>query len=70
VVCTELDGAPVAVSGGWDGTARVWNLKTYSCKALPPLADVTSIAVTPRNGIVVGSRRDIAAFRYQNAIST
>ncbi len=26
VATTEVDGRPVLVSGGWDGTVRVWNL--------------------------------------------
>jgi WD40 repeat protein len=28
VACTVLNGAPVAVTGGVDGTVRVWDLMT------------------------------------------
>ncbi|MCX0274938.1 WD40 repeat domain-containing protein [Nocardia zapadnayensis] len=28
VACTVLDGRPIAVTGSWDGTVRVWNLTT------------------------------------------
>ncbi|MEU5162506.1 caspase family protein [Streptomyces sp. NPDC020875] len=29
IACIEIDGVPVAVSGGMDGTVRVWDLTTY-----------------------------------------
>jgi len=28
VACTQLDGRPVAVTCGWDGTVRIWDLAT------------------------------------------
>src|SRR6202012_4937349 len=36
LVCTELNGRPVAISSSWDDTIRIWTLKT-STKAGPPL---------------------------------
>jgi WD40 repeat protein len=28
VACTQLDGRPIAVTGSWDRTVRVWDLTT------------------------------------------
>ncbi|MCX4962386.1 caspase family protein [Streptomyces virginiae] len=35
VACTELDGRPVAVTGGNDGTVRVWNLHSGQAVGSP-----------------------------------
>jgi WD40 repeat protein len=36
VACTEVDGRPVAVTGGYDGTVRVWDLATGQPVGDPP----------------------------------
>jgi WD40 repeat protein len=30
LVCAELDGRPVAVTGSWDNTVRIWDLHSGS----------------------------------------
>ena len=56
VACTLVDGIPVAVAGGGDGTVRVWDLTTGQA-AGPPLTGHTStisaVACTLVDGIPV-----------------
>ncbi|MFF4427054.1 caspase family protein [Streptomyces sp. NPDC001549] len=55
VACTDLDGAPVAVTGGSDGTVRVWDLASGTPIGRPVNADssVRAVACTDLDGAPV-----------------
>ncbi|MET9730469.1 caspase family protein [Streptomyces sp. NPDC006458] len=64
VACTTVDGRPVAVTGSYDRTVRIWDLETGQC-LVDPLPSHTSwqcaVACTTVDGIpvaVVGGDRE------------
>ena len=64
VACTQLDGTPIAVTGGHDRTMRIWNLaeaRLLGAHALPYPA--RCVAVTQQGGIVVGASREVIGLR-------
>ncbi|MFG2548459.1 caspase family protein [Streptomyces sp. NPDC048581] len=53
VDCTELDGRPVAVSGSWDRTVRIWDLTTGQPIGAPLIGHthaVSSVVCTELDG--------------------
>jgi WD40 repeat protein len=67
VACAELDGRPIAVTCGTDGTVRLWNLlnqKVASLLLLP--TSCRAVAVSSTGTLVCGFGSDIAFLRRDN----
>jgi WD40 repeat protein len=60
VAVGELDGHPIAVSGGDDATVRVWDLHTRRAHAMETGVPIETIAYVPLSKIIVGTNRGLA----------
>ncbi|MFC9588713.1 hypothetical protein ACFTUC_02700 [Streptomyces sp. NPDC056944] len=65
VACTVLDGRPVAVTAGYDGTVRVWDLHTRTAVAELLLDQPRAAVVTSTGDLVSGFHNDITLYRRQ-----
>lgn len=63
VACAEVDGIPVAVTGGDDETARVWDLRTDMGIASIAMPGPCFPAVTPGADLIVGFHNDVTLLR-------
>ena len=61
LACVELDGTPVAVTGGFGSLVHIW-VCTRTLRSSLAMPDLWSLAVTPQGDIAAGLNRDVAVF--------
>ncbi|MCX4749691.1 hypothetical protein OG455_29965 [Kitasatospora sp. NBC_01287] len=63
MACGVLDGRPTAVTAGFDGSLRVWDLAGRTCTAVLHLpSPCAALALTDSGHLVAAFNRDLAVF--------
>jgi len=64
VAVGELEGRPVIVSGGWNGTVRVWGESGQLKMTVSVDATAEAIALAPGERIVVGTLEGLMVLKW------